>query len=89
LVKSYETDVASNEKVELIHISRDDDEGAALDWARKEGFPWPTLSKQDASKEKILMQHYGGAVPTYVLIDKDGNKLATGKSEIWAKLKGL
>ena len=88
-MKSYNKEIASNDKVEMIHISRDNDEKAALAWAKKAKFPWPTLSKKDSSKEKFLMSHYGGGVPTYVLVDIDGKRLATGKAAIWAKLSEL
>ena len=57
----------------MIHLSRDQDEKAALAWA---------------------MTHYTRAVPCYVLIDREGNKLAAGsggagKSAVWSKLKEL
>ena len=35
------------------------------------------------------MKYYGGGVPTYILIDREGTKLASGKTAIWAKLGEL
>lgn len=88
-MKSYNDDIASNEKVELIHISRDSDDKAAEGWAEENKFPWPTLMKDDAERSELLMSFYGGGVPTYVMIDREGNKVASGKGAIWAKLKDL
>lgn len=88
-MKSYNKDIASNDKVEMIHISRDTNEKEALKWAKKEKFPWPTISMKNSSREKFLMSYYGGGVPTYVLVDRDGKKLASGKAAIWAKLSAL
>lgn len=86
-MKSYKEQVATNPAVDMIHLSRDSDDGAALDWAKKESFPWPHIMKDDV--EEFFLKHYGGGVPTYVLIDREGNKLATGKGACFAKLDSL
>ena len=86
-MKSYQEKVATNTAVEMIHLSRDGDKGAAADWAKKEKFPWPTIMQDDTSE--FFLKHYGGGVPTYVLIDREGNKLATGKAAIFDKLDSL
>tara|TARA_B100000519_G_C13873013_1_gene264583 strand:- start:32 stop:310 length:279 start_codon:yes stop_codon:yes gene_type:complete len=91
-VESYQKDVASNPRVEMIHLSRDQDEKAALAWAKKDKLPWPHIMQKDT--KDALMTHYTRAVPCYVLIDREGNKLAAGsggagKSAVWSKLKEL
>ena len=87
MVEAYKRDVATNPKVELIHLSLDLDEQKALSWARKERFPWPTLLKNDTGKE--LLSHHRGGVPAYVLVDRSGNLLASGKREIWDRLRKM
>ena len=86
-MKSYNEKIATNPAVDMIHLSRDNDKGSALDWAKKESFPWPTIMKSDTGE--FFTKHYGGGVPTYVLIDREGTKIATGKADIFAKLDSL
>ncbi|MFP6883736.1 MAG: hypothetical protein VCA40_04845 [Roseibacillus sp.] len=87
LVESYRKDVAPNPKVEMIHISRDRNNTAALNWAENQKFPWPTIMKDET--DAALMTHYSNRVPSYILIDHEGNKIAEGKGAIWAKIKTL
>ena len=87
LVESYQKDVVPNPKVEMIHISRDRSNAAALKWARDDKLPWPTIMKDqiDAS----LLTHYSNRVPSMILIDRKGNKVAEGKGPVWDKIKTL
>ena len=86
-MESYKKHLANNPKVAMVHVSYDEDLAEATKWAKKESFPWPHVMKDDVSK--FFLQFYGGGVPTYVLIDKEGNKIATGKGAIFAKLDSL
>lgn len=86
-MEDYNKDVATNDKVEMVHISRDRDDKAALKWAQDSKLPWPTIMAGDAKAP--LMEHYGNAVPGFVLVDREGKKVAAGKGAIWAKLKSL
>lgn len=58
-------------------LSLDRTKEAALDWAKKENFPWPTTMNDD-SRKISAMKHVQG-VPTYVLLNKEGELLAKGK----------
>lgn len=58
--------------------SADQDPKAALAWANKHTFPWPTVMTKKIQKAG-LAKYRAGYVPQYVLIDKDGKKLAEGK----------
>ena len=75
---TYNSKIASNDKVELIMASGDQDPKAALGWAKKHTFPWPTVLMKEIQKAG-LAKYRSGFVPHYVLIDKDGKKLAEGK----------
>ena len=87
LVESYQKDVVPNPKVEMIHLSRDRNNAAALKWASKDTLPWPTIMRDqiDAS----LLTYYSNRLPTYILIDREGNKVAEGKGPVWSKLKTI
>ena len=77
---TYNSKIADNDKVELIMASGDRDPKAALAWAKKHTFPWPTVMSDNTQKAG-LSRYKSGFVPHYVLIDKDGKKLAEGKED--------
>jgi|TARA_B110000908_G_scaffold74107_1_gene89316 hypothetical protein len=87
-VKSYNSDIATNDKVEFIHYSLDRTDAAALKWAKKESFPWAHIlpAKHAVSG---LAKYAKNFVPYYMLIDKDGKILAEGSRAIFAKIKTL
>lgn len=74
----YNDKIAENDKVEMIHISRDRDENAAEAWAAKEKFPWRTVLPDDAQRTGLNDYRTANYVPFYVLVDKDGKPLGTG-----------
>jgi len=85
-VKSYNANIANNPKAELILLSRDRSEDAATAWAKKENMPWPTLMKEDT--DSTFLKPYGlRYLPTYILVDRNGKKIATGKEAAFAKIK--
>ena len=88
MVEDYKKTIAPNPKVELIHLSYDNDDAAALKWATKEGFPWPTVLRSKVAASG-LEGFGGGYIPDYVLLDKDGNVVAKGKEEAFAKIAAL
>ena len=75
---TYNSKIAGNDKVELIMASGDQDPKAALKWANQHNFPWPTVMSKDIQKAGLSKYKFG-FVPHYVLIDKDGKKIAEGK----------
>ena len=85
---TYNSTIANNDKVELIHVSLDEDRASATKWAKSVKFPWPTvLPKKQRSSG--LMKYAGRGVPHYVLIDKEGKKITEGKHASFEKIKTL
>ncbi len=83
LVATYNEKLASDDRVELVMMNRDTGPGGeakALAWAKKEKFPWPIVlpSVKDWNKKFSFMQYRNRYVPQYILIDKDGEKVAEG-----------
>ncbi len=87
-MKQYKSEVADNPKVELVHVSLDNDEKAAEAWAGKEGFPWPTVMRADMASSGLDAFAPQG-IPNYKLIDKDGNVVAEGKGAVFQKIATL
>lgn len=88
----YNSDIAKNNDVELIWASADSDEGSMEDWAKKEKFPWPTIKFKSARKIDEITKLAPRGVPGYVLVDAEGNVLASqaGSSQpVKDKLKEL
>jgi len=74
LVDKYNDKISKMDNVELIQVSRDKNVEKATAWAKKESFPWPTVLMADQKKTFVKDIKING-VPTYVLLDKDGNIL--------------
>ena len=88
-MEKYKTNIAGNSKVEFIHISQDQSEDAAEEWAAKEGFPWLTVLPKDVERSKLLEFKTTNSVPHYVMVDREGNLLANSSSEVFAKIDEL
>ena len=86
LVATYNDKMKNNPKVELILMSADRGDAAALSWSKKENFPWPQIMKSNVSREFNFMKHRSRYVPQYLLVDKDGNKVADGLGPSLSKL---
>ncbi len=87
-METYQSEIANNKKVALIHLSQDDDKKDATTWAKSNLFPWPTILKSK-QRSSGLLSYAGRFIPNYVLIDKNGELLAEGKSASLKKLKEL
>ena len=85
-MKQYNKDILGNDKAELIHASLDSSEDSAEKWAAKAQFPWLTVLDKDI-KRAGLEKFKPRGVPGYILIDKEGNKVAEGKTACFAKIK--
>ena len=88
----YKSEIAGNANVELIWATRDNSEEAMEEWAKKEKFPWPTIKFKSMEKIDVINKLAPGGVPGYVLVDAEGNALASsaGSSEpVKQKLKEL
>ncbi|QQL44931.1 hypothetical protein G3M56_013855 [Sulfuriroseicoccus oceanibius] len=87
-MEKYNDQIADNDKAEMIHISLDRSDEAAEKWAKNAKMPWPIMLPKKANKTS-LKKFAGRGVPHYVLVDKDGNKLAEGQYQAFSKLKEL
>lgn len=69
----------------MIHISQDQNEGAAEAWAEAEGFPWLTILPGDVERSDLMEYRTRAVVPFYTLVDASGKEIATGSSAVFAK----
>ena len=83
----YNKELVGNKKVEFIHVSLDRNEDAALEWAKKENFPWLHVMSEKVSKARLSKYHTSGSVPFYCFVDKDGKVLAKGSQASFKKAK--
>ena len=91
-MKTYNSKIASNDKVELVMLSLAQDPSAALAWAKKEDFPWPTISSKAFAQNQTkwsFVKEMGNSVPFYMALDADGKVLAKGRKEAVFKAAGL
>lgn len=84
-MEKYQEVVAENPKVAMIHISRDQNDGAAEEWATEEQFPWLTVLPDDAERSGLLEYRTRNVVPFYTMVDADGNEVASGSSAVFRK----
>lgn len=85
----YNSKIASNDKVELIQVSLED-ESAGAKWAAKEKFPWPVIQQKKMKSAGVGDKNFKvTGVPTYILVDKDGKEVVRGKGQIFEKIKSL
>ncbi|QQL44933.1 TlpA family protein disulfide reductase [Sulfuriroseicoccus oceanibius] len=87
-METYAKTIATNDKVEMVHLSADRNAKAATTWAAKEKFPWPTVLPEKV-KATGLEKYAAGYVPDYILVDKEGKELARKSGAVFAKLKEL
>lgn len=91
-METYRSEIASDNLVELIHLSQDRDEDAATDWATEVGMPWPTLLTEDTDEDDLILPYFPDGrfgVPSYLLVDRTGKEITRGKSNVFNKLEEL
>jgi len=88
-VEKYNKDIATNGKVELIHVSMDFKKDDAQKWAAKNDFPWPTVLNENLKASGLDKYNKSNVQPFYNLIDKDGKIIATDKESSFQKIKEL
>ena len=69
-------------------MSQDNNASAALGWAKKEKFPWPSVLYNDQNNF-MLTKYASRSVPHYVLIDKTGKQLAVGQNSCLRTIDGI
>ncbi len=88
-MEKYNKEIAGNPNVELIHVSRDQSEDAAEEWAEANQFPWLSVLPGDVERSKLLDYMSINAVPHYSLRTADGEELANGSSAVFRKIADL
>ena len=89
-MESYKKEIAGNPHAELIHLSQDNSEDDAKDWAIKESMPWPTLMNDDQDAKTLVTPYFPDGrmgVPAYILVDRTGKEIARGKEAAFAQIK--
>jgi len=89
VIEKYKEHIESNPLIEFIHVSEDEGEGSAENWARKQEFPWLTVLPKQAKRSKIFQYKTRNVVPFYILVDAQGEQLAVGRNKVFAKLTAL
>ena len=88
-METYNKKIKTNDSVELVMISGDDQPAKALNWATSEKFPWPSILDAELEKAteagKAFMSEADASYPYYMLVDKEGKVLAkgNGKAEVF------
>jgi len=77
-VKMYNDQIAAMPNVEMVLVSRDNDERAALAWAVAEKMPWAVLSPSDYGRATEVQKHAPRGIPYAVLVDAKGKGVANG-----------
>jgi len=89
VIEKYKELIADNPQVEMIHVSRDEGEGSAENWAEKAGFPWLTVLPKNVKRSGLLDYKTESYVPFYALVNAQGEPLASGQNEVFAKIAEL
>ncbi len=85
----YNKEIANNPNVELIHISLDQSEDAAENWAATNQFPWLSVLPEDVDRSKLRDYMTANAVPHYSLRTADGQVVASGSSAAFREIAKL
>lgn len=88
-MEKYNKLIAKNEKIEMIHVSLDRENDAAISWAKKEKFPWLTVLPKDAKESGLRQYEQTDFVPEYTLVSADGEIVAVGDDEAFAEIEKL
>lgn len=88
-MEKFNKSIADNPKVEMIHISQDNSDGPAEQWAADEKFPWLTILPDDTERSGLLEYRTRPVVPFYTMVDGEGNEVANGSAAIFSKIGQL
>lgn len=78
VVKKYNSEIAQNPDLELIHISCDSEADAAKEWAKKEKMTFPALKKKDFKHIPLIEANQPKGIPYMFLYNGDGELLHSG-----------
>ncbi len=88
-MEKYNSLIADNGNVTLIHISQDSSEDAAEKWAAAESFPWLSILPGDVKRSDLQSYRTRNVVPFYTMVDGNGKEIASGSSSIFSKLASM
>jgi len=82
LADSYKTMIAAGKKFEIVFVSSDRDEAAFKEYFGE--MPWLSLPYADRARKEALSKKFKvNGIPSFVILDKDGNTITTdGRSAI-------
>ena len=78
MVEKYEASVPENSTIAMIHISLDQDDEAANQWASEENFPWLTLLPGDRQRSDLMQYKTTNSVPEAIVYRANGELFAKG-----------
>ncbi len=80
LVELYNEKLAKATNIELIHISSDDQEDGMLSFVTDHQMKFPVVTKKDRDKLNIIKPLFPSAIPSYKLVDANGELIAEGQA---------
>ena len=86
-MEKYRKQIVPNPKVELIHVSLDDEEAEATKWALEGKFPWPTVLAEHY--EETGLSEYGAFSGESFLVDSAGKIISKDEKEAFRKIANL
>jgi hypothetical protein len=86
-VEKYRKQIVPNAKVELIHVSLDDEVADATKWALEGKFPWPTVLAEHY--EETGLSEYGAFAGESFLVDSAGKIITKDEKEAFTKISAL
>jgi len=63
-------------------MSFDVDKADALEWSKKEKFPWPHVLHSNIDESLSFMKYRNEYVPQYLLVNSKGEKIIEGLGKI-------
>lgn len=91
-MEKYKKHIEGTSNIEFVHVSLDQEEDAAEEWAVKEQFPWLTVMPDKVERSTLNAYRTTNSVPEYHLVDGDGNTIVAGSpsgAEAFTKIDEL
>jgi nucleoredoxin len=77
LVEMFEKERERHQNFEFVFISSDRSEDEMLQYMRGYRMPWPALKFGEKENAAILLKHAGRGIPCVVVLDREGNEVAS------------
>ena len=85
IVKEYNRKIKNNPDLELIHKSADNKLEEALDWAKQEKIPFPTVLPGSECNALVLGLSQSRGIPSLMVLTADGEKIIEGHPSLLLK----